>query len=1075
MISDPERRELTFEAFVALTEAVGSETDIRVLALRAIEVLQSFLSELSVTYSELDDGLWKVRVLSGDVAPEVAAFGLAGYPFETPILLRAVEAGQCTFIDGFDAVKEGVPHAESYGAVTLYPYFRARNPIAMLFVGTQQARRWTEAERTLISAVGRSLGLALERAAQTLELQIRNAALDAYVRFTGQVASARDLKTLVAAADSVIWEALGDSLCAYYLVQGERALPEVFSLGVRPDLQARLEEGIPLALPVVQAALNSRQTAFAEQALGRDQALSIVGGSTVTALSVTPYFRDGRPHALFSSGSERSTWTAREKAIIRSVGQALGAATERLEQARQLEEERTALGAFVAFTEAVGTTTDAAVLGQQSIELLSRTLDVDVTYFEREGETFVLRSWSSGFPPELLARSQQGYTLDQPSFAEAARLGQAVFVDDWDASAQQVPESEVYGAAALHPFMQGGEMVALLSMATPRAQQRWSARDQAVFRAVGRSLALGLERARQSRQLSEERAALDAFVAFTEAAADATDIHLLARQAVNVLQATLSEVTVVYYDLEDGLWKSRVWSDDLPAEIAAVLEAGISSDAPSYAEVTRTREPLFIPGWEAERERVAETEAYGAGALYPCFVDSGPQGLLGMGTQRAKNWTTREQAVFRAVGRSLTLALERAEVSRQLQLQNEELLARTQALEGFAELTRDLAVQSEPEVLIRQALEVIHRLLPDGYVSFHQPEEGRWRARLQVGDRRSPDLQRALDEGLPYASVPSLVIPWTTGEPMFQDAYHVSKDGLQIPDVSIQAVATLPVLVRGESHGVLVAALFGRQHWAGVNRVVLETVVRSLGQAIERAQGAGALVERSRELQAANNELEAFSYSVSHDLRTPVRHVKGFSELARKALVKANSEQAVQHMLVVEKAALRMNALIDAMLDLSRTSQQALKMEAVDLNVLTQRARQDAEQDRVDGSVVWKISPLPTVQGDRASLQQVMNNLVANAVKYSRTRPEAVIDIWAEQTADSQVIHIRDNGVGFNPEYRDRLFGVFQRLHTDRDFEGTGVGLAIVRRIVLRHGGTASADSIPGHGATFSFTLPKAR
>ena len=235
------------------------------------------------------------------------------------------------------------------------------------------------------------------------------------------------------------------------------------------------------------------------------------------------------------------------------------------------------------------------------------------------------------------------------------------------------------------------------------------------------------------------------------------------------------------------------------------------------------------------------------------------------------------------------------------------------------------------------------------------------------------------------------------------------------------------------------------------------------------------LLNSNAELRAANEELEAFAYSASHDLRTPVRHVQSFSQLARKALGEASPETVVRHLGHVEQAATRMSTLIDAMLELSRSTRQAMTLQSVALEDLVKRARTDLAADLEGRQIEWRPGPMPEVRGDPALLQQVVNFLLSNAVKFSRTTEQAVIEVRAEETQSGWTVFVHDNGVGFEEKYKDRLFGVFQRLHTDREFEGTGVGLATVRRIILRHGGTVDACSTPGQGATFSFTLPRER
>jgi len=233
------------------------------------------------------------------------------------------------------------------------------------------------------------------------------------------------------------------------------------------------------------------------------------------------------------------------------------------------------------------------------------------------------------------------------------------------------------------------------------------------------------------------------------------------------------------------------------------------------------------------------------------------------------------------------------------------------------------------------------------------------------------------------------------------------------------------------------------------------------------------LTARVAELADTNAELESFSYTVSHDLRAPLRHVGGFVRLLAEGAEGKLDADTAEYLPRIADAATRMGQLIDALLDFSRLGRAGLHPTGVNLEKLIGEIR-DTLQPAIEGRAIeWRISPLPVVRGDPAMLRQVLANLLENAVKFTRVQPAAVIEITCESGPVEHVVHIRDNGAGFDPRYADKLFGVFQRLHSEKDFEGTGIGLATSRRIVHRHGGRIWAESQPGQGADFYFSLPK--
>ena len=243
----------------------------------------------------------------------------------------------------------------------------------------------------------------------------------------------------------------------------------------------------------------------------------------------------------------------------------------------------------------------------------------------------------------------------------------------------------------------------------------------------------------------------------------------------------------------------------------------------------------------------------------------------------------------------------------------------------------------------------------------------------------------------------------------------------------------------------------------------------------ERRRLERALRLRSEELEATNAGLEAFSYSVSHDLRAPLRHIGGFADLLGKRLsAHAADATSLRFLDTIHQAVRRMNQLINDLLAFARLGRAELTSKPVDLSVLAHEVRKTLAPEQNHRVVEWSIAPLPTVHGDLALLRQVLLNLLSNALKYTRHRDRARIEVGAEAgSRDEHIIFIRDNGAGFDMACVDRLFGVFQRLHSETEFEGTGIGLANVRSIVRRHGGRTWAEGTPDVGATFYFSLPR--
>jgi PAS domain S-box-containing protein len=232
-------------------------------------------------------------------------------------------------------------------------------------------------------------------------------------------------------------------------------------------------------------------------------------------------------------------------------------------------------------------------------------------------------------------------------------------------------------------------------------------------------------------------------------------------------------------------------------------------------------------------------------------------------------------------------------------------------------------------------------------------------------------------------------------------------------------------------------------------------------------------LELEQRVAERTEQLESFSYSVSHDLHAPLRHILGFVELLQRDAGPSLSERSLRHLKIIVESGKRMGALIDDLLTFSRIGQSEIKKKEVDLEALVRRTPIDFQPETKGRNIVWIIDALPKVWADPDLLFLVFANLVSNALKFTTGRPEARIEIGCAAENGETAVYVRDNGAGFDPKYIGKLFGVFQRLHRQDEFEGTGIGLANVQRIIRRHGGRVWAEGLVNNGATFYFSIPK--
>lgn len=229
----------------------------------------------------------------------------------------------------------------------------------------------------------------------------------------------------------------------------------------------------------------------------------------------------------------------------------------------------------------------------------------------------------------------------------------------------------------------------------------------------------------------------------------------------------------------------------------------------------------------------------------------------------------------------------------------------------------------------------------------------------------------------------------------------------------------------------------------------------------------------TEQLERANKELDAFSYSVSHDLRAPLRAIDGFTKILIEDYAEGMSQEALTYLGRVRDNSQQMGRLIDDLLAFSRMTRAAMRRSRINLEALIDDSRALFNAETKDRKISWSVASLPEVEGDPAMMRLVLQNLISNAIKYTRTRSQAEIEIGFTAQQEHYTFYVRDNGVGFDMDYKDKLFGIFQRLHPSEEFEGTGIGLANVLRIISRHGGKVWAEGDIEKGATFYFTLPR--
>ncbi|KEF34125.1 hypothetical protein RDMS_08835, partial [Deinococcus sp. RL] len=754
------------------------------------------------------------------------------------------------------------------------------------------------------------------------------------------------------------------------------------------------------------------------------------GGVAAVATAVLPMVLEERPlGVIVLDFREPHHFTAAEQRFLRTLASQCALALGRVRLLAGLQEEvrrRThALESARATAEALARLGDALQAAASPDEVARLALERLAGALEARGMTVVRLSsdrvegatfWGE-VPPGLRG------ALAHPE----RRLGSAAAFQHL-ARTLSPPEEGWRPGSTEAIRTPGGQLAGILHSWPQTGAAPWTPEQRDLHRRAAATLGLALERAAGEREREEQRSALDAFVAYQEAVGSESDVRALARQAMRVVQAHLAHVSAAYYEREGERWYGRAWTDDVDAEVVAQMKAGLPADAPNLAQAARTGTAVFVDSWSASGEGLPSAGMYGAAAFVPLVIGGEVRSLFAVGTRESRAWTDRERALVRAVARGLTLTLERAAHIRQLEEQNAALDARTRALQGFADLSRDLAEHRDPQTLTRRALEMVLSLLPPGAGLFYQRRGERWHATAQVGDLGHAALQEMVQAGFPVGQTPTLDLPAQTREALFQDRYDPARDIDPALAAHLQTVATLPVLVEGEVVGIFNVALFESRPWAAADRAVLETTARSLGLALEGARGVEQLAQRTRELERSNAELEQFAYVASHDLQAPIRAMTSFAELIGRRYGEQLDERGRKYLGQIITSGEHMKRLVDDLLAFSRVHTAQREPEVVDASEVFDTVRRRLQAAQGAGAQVTR-GALPRVLADPYQLDQLFQNLLTNGLKYRREGVEPSVHVWAQREGERWRFAVRDNGIGIERQYWERIFVIFQRLH----------------------------------------------
>ncbi|GMA14293.1 ATP-binding protein [Deinococcus metallilatus] len=416
------------------------------------------------------------------------------------------------------------------------------------------------------------------------------------------------------------------------------------------------------------------------------------------------------------------------------------------------------------------------------------------------------------------------------------------------------------------------------------------------------------------------------------------------------------------------------------------------------------------------------------------------------------------------------------ELGREVAARTAELEQRTAALDAFARFTETAGDTTDPAELARHALNVLRVMLPGLHGTYFELDGAMWKGRVWSGNLRE-DVVTLVRAGIPQ-DTPSFARPMQERQAVFVNGWEAAVEGLEATE-GYGAGAFYPFFTRGKPHSLLTLGTVQARRWTGREQDIIRAVGRSLDLAFERTEQTArvaaqneALAARTQALERSNAELEQFAYVASHDLQEPLRSVTSFSQLLVSRYASEQDPRAQQYVRYISEGTERMARLIQDLLAFSRVATHQEAFQPTPTAQVVEQVLQDLRSQIRETGTQVTLGELPTVVGDSTQLRQLFQNLIGNAIKFRAPDRVPEVQVGAVREGECWRFDVRDNGVGIAPEFFERIFVIFQRLHTRDQYEGNGIGLAIAKKIVERHGGQITLTSREGGGTTFSFTLP---